>query len=847
MNKVIDYTKTFENYTLLSALRELFDGYNFSVKAKLIKVGSYFTKMQLIFVSKTGVGTEVLSDNVFQSVKQTRTIDKESYGTVVVSNAENVVSTKAKTFPSVGTIRLSSDSLYINRDNAVLRLPTNIYQLNWIQMVSPTSLEFFNFDPDIGNIEYWFYEDNYEEIKNSIIGYANNYLVGDRKQELIDRASDIASDVVLGMRTTFKTGWRYNALDNNYVPPQNDNSFYFPRFRVYNGLVYQFEGKCGINLKEIRDTVLYKVGIMSYQQGNDTIENFGFLASVGTTYTSYFTDDGYRGYLSTDLQKSPTLYEISGVVRISLGDKSSAVLSKSLNTSNVGFRVNYIPMSDLKIKYDNASENRDIQLYNQNGKLNDSVALSKLMLSYSKEIESDNITRFGVYYDIENVPQVGSMVLIDNAVYVINNVSLDFYENEDKTSDYGLYIVGEFTLSKKVATKSLMVNPNNNIRDYGIPQNMNVKRKQLYRDFYELAHELDTNQDNEYYLKLSNFINFSISNIPNKEHIAVMKLQYDNAYGGDSANDIQPSNTWYYQLDTTTFIMKKAIYEVLDFKDNNIIGYGNQNVSSAWRLESVLSGAIDNINTPISYVDDYGKVKDIDICFCDIDQIQEIYDQYKEDVGFTRDISLYNYSVFIPQNIYDLAESNNDFAINEDNYNKDSTEVPVFEYSCQLDDGDDVIVGDNIFDNLLNEHQGYLYTYVLAPKNAINENNFGTLDIEDVEWGAVNTSLRLLNVAQLEISTNYVDMKLYLESNTTYYNKSITSQSFNYEQTISGIDWTKYDLVIIRKNIDIDESTATYTINQTNDLLFVVRNMENVNIPLGQNKVRLTINHYRIK
>ena len=34
--------------------------------------------------------------------------------------------------------------------------------------------------------------------------------------------------------------------------------------------------------------------------------------------------------------------------------------------------------------------------------------------------------------------------------------------------------------------KSLMVNPNTNIRDYGIPQSFNVKRKQLYRDYYEL-------------------------------------------------------------------------------------------------------------------------------------------------------------------------------------------------------------------------------------------------------------------------------------------------------------------------------------------------------------------------
>ena len=61
---------------------------------------------------------------------------------------------------------------------------------------------------------------------------------------------------------------------------------------------------------------------------------------------------------------------------------------------HVTFIVGYIPMSDIKIKVDNQRTKRDVQLYNQNGKLTDNFALSKMINSYSKEISSDTITKY---------------------------------------------------------------------------------------------------------------------------------------------------------------------------------------------------------------------------------------------------------------------------------------------------------------------------------------------------------------------------------------------------------------------------------------------------------------------
>ena len=719
LDQNVDYTKSFENYTLLSALREFLDGYNMSLRLSMDIVNSKYV-IVIHLISKTGLHGNVLNENVFTNVKQTRTIDKNSYGTTVVSNAENVISTKSKTYPSIGTVKLKSNAGTITRDNAILRLPSNIYKINYLQMVMQHQLTIIS-----DGMGYWLtlmYDDE-KYIKETILEFAR-----DKSQTFYDNVLATIDNVVpslqKALRTTFYSGWSVNPITGNWIPPKDSPNFYFPRFVVrklaFGEDANVYDGRVGINLKELNNTLTYPEGGISYERGKDYIEGFKFLANGDNEYNSYIPD-----YNSTDLRQTNARFDF-GIIEYNL-DPANYSRAK---VSDVSFRVNYIPMTDLKVKYDNSGVGNDIQLYNQNGKLTDSVALSKLMLSYSKEIESDNITRFASFYDYSEVPQVGKMVNINNTTYVINNVALDFYPNESSDSDIGYYIVGEFTLSKKIATKSLMVNPNTNIRDYGIPQNLNVKRKQLYRDFYELSHTAATDSDNEYYLPLNKALNLTPTSKEYEEHIGVIKITYQDFVGGDGASGVQAKKNWYYQLDSTTYIMKKAIYEVIDFKDNNIIGYGSQNIFSGFDITRVLSGFYDTVNTPISYVDDNGKCKEIRIAWCSIAQLTKIYDDYKQARTITSDKSLYNYSCFIDSDIYEGisgvyqgAKDNCDFLLTESNYKKDTIEVPVFEYSCQIDDSDDVIVGDNVF-SVGETNKKYLYSFALVEKNSITPNNF---------------------------------------------------------------------------------------------------------------------------
>ena len=261
-------------------------------------------------------------------------------------------------------------------------------------------------------------------------------------------------------------------------------------------------------------------------------------------------------------------------------------------------------MSDIKIKYDNSRNDLDIKVYNQNGKLNDSVALSKMVDSYSKEIQSDNITRYMHYTDFDDIPQVGQLVNNNGEIYVISDISYDFYVNEtDDDEEIGYYIECEFTISKYISVKSLMVNPNSNIRDYAIPQKYNVKRRQTYRDYFEfsLTQDSDANVETPY-VALDNYLTIGTDVEQHSyDHTAIIKIDY--------AEETDGHMNWYYQLNSTAYVMNKSIYELVDFNDNNIIGYDMQNKKSGFNMSDIWHRDYYNINTPVSYVDDKGKAK----------------------------------------------------------------------------------------------------------------------------------------------------------------------------------------------------------------------------------------------
>ena len=849
LNKKVDFIKTYENYTLLSALIDICDAYNSC--PKLSFSGSYSMSNDTYTLNnailhihpKTGdftLPTHNISE--FDEVKEVKVLSKESYGTCVVSNAENVISSKTKTYPSNGTVKLSSNENIIKPESALIRLPSKVYKGNWIKMCFPTMISiedttsnFYNTFDYLPYSSYSYisladfvYNTIYAETQNS--NYAQAV-----KQKLLELQESLSYTLNSVGSITMYNG-------NKIVPTFSSNSAtvdiqkgddvpYLAKMwnKQYDDYVpltkYIF---CD---KETMEVLKYKEQGIVWERGSNIISGFDFLNyidaplgidSIELSGTDYQKDTGnVFSFSYEDTSVSPS---ITRTIELNVNAKRFVNLKDAMNTY---FIVNYIPMTDLKIKLDNDMDKQDIKLYNQNGKITDNVAFSKMLNSYSKEISSNKITRYMNYYNFFDIPKVGSVVINNNEYYVINNISYDITQNESST-DFGYFIECEFTMCKFVSTKSLMVNPNTNIRDYGIPQNFNVKRKQLYRDYYELNYSNVSGANGVSPLlnwtKVFNYTNETSDDI---DLTAIIQLRYESAINGQ--------NHWYYQLNTVTYYLDKMFMIVLDFQDNNIIGYDSQNVWSGFAISRIFSGLTDNVNTPVSYVDDNGRFEHADICLCTNSQITFIYNAYQNDQtgGSSYSGSLYNNCVFIPAGIYGLAIYNNSIRISADNYNKDALEVPVFEYTCQIGDSEEVLIGDNILQQ--RQECQYFYSFVIGSENQVMTQN-NTATYNTIEELTSPNRLFLDNAVVFETissgQTKRLLIKFYLSE--TF---NMSSQEYSYGSTIYPT--ANRDIAIFR------HSYNKRTGEQTVDLLFILKKVPSSAI--STNTIELRANYWKLK
>lgn len=836
---LVDFIKTFENYTLLSALREFYDAYNCAIKMYFstnVENGkTYLVNAILQIVSKTGSNL-LTSHNIdyFDNVRETKTMDKNSFGTSVVSNAENVVSSKMKTYPSTGSAKLTSTQFNITDDNAVLRLPSKVFR--GISLTAHIPLDFEGFDDPDREIRVFPDNDkSVSEFVSAFITYVSQHTSSSEYEAFLSDFNSKKDDAIANMRKASHVTF----YDGNNIDPTYDNG----KGRIIKGenvpyLASLFDGNelprerraVIFTDKTSKETLPKPYQGIAWERGSDLITGFEGLNNFTVT-----------SLMATDYQVENNVfysYSVGGqTFKWELArpeQQQTAKIYQAMGVSTTTWSVTYIPMSDIKVKVDNQRDKKDIQLYNQNGRITDGVALSKLLNSYSKEISSDNIVRYMQFTDYDDIPKVGSFVVKNKELYVINNISLTFVQNETNLlNNFGYYIDCEFNMSKAVSTKSLLVNPNSNIRDYGIPQNYNVKRKQLYRDYYELNYGTNDDTETDYYLDADDVFVFDHENTQNRDFIGVIEIGYD--------APVENEDYWYYQLETTTYYMNKMLYVMLDFKDNNIIGYGSQNVFSGFDITKVLdpSSFIQTLNTPISYVDANGKAKEINVLLCKNEQLTTIYQEYREDSAVEDDdgdIDLYNYSVFIPWQIFINAWNEEEYSIKieEPTYNKDALEVPVFEYACQIEDTADVIIGNDI----LTQRDGnikYFYSFVkgqnLTQNNVAQTNRVTEKTSSPLGWtlsnGATIEYERFTNAIRLLRTRIYTTQFLDLNDGSWNDQNQLTFEE-------------GYDYAFFRHAYDFT------TKEETIDLLFIAKAVPYTHISQDGKILTLEINHYKL-
>lgn len=792
-----------------------------------------------IYLKSTGIAcnlyiTQKTGDNSLQShtiedfenIRETKTVDKSSFGTCVVSNAENVISSTHKTYPAIGSVKMSSTEYYIvegvNLNNAVIRLPSKVYRGNWIKIIYPLHVELFVTET-VGHTFHYYYERTQVSF-NKMVAYFRQKIIDDTgntavANEFVNRVDEtLKTKLDLASCITIYNDNKINAYTGEIT--KGDNVPYLANltFGSTDKPVCFVDKDTKSCLKDIKQGIAWERG-SDLITGLDMFDGSDQLSVKASQSTDFHGNN--LNLIQFTMSGINILLTLASPQTLKYVYTGSSTLASQLK--KISFIVDYNPIADLKIKVDNDRDKRDIQLYNQNGRLTDNVALSKLLNSYSKEISSNNITKYMHYYSFEDVPKVGSFVYVGNEPYVVNNVSMTFNQNENTPYLFGYFIDAEITISKYKAVKSLMINPNTNIRDYGIPQNFNVKRKQLYRDYYELSYIGQTGTSTEEpYLPTVNIFSFYDKPIENKEFIAVMKIGY--------SKKVDTSYQWYYQLDTTNYYLNKMLYVVLEIQDNNIIGYGSQNVFSGFDLARIIGGMTDTINSPISYTDSDGKVKSFDIAFTLKNDLARVYDDYQIDNGGENyEGVLYNYSVFVPKEIYEGALQNCAFRITETSYNKDAIEVPVFEYACQIEDSEDVLIGDNV----LNEHPGfvYFYSYKMAGAGA-------TYTQDNVEDYSRVSNKTLYNVVKFYYLDTIYGKQLHFEI-YDYCRYDSDSETMNYHG--SPITFTQgRDYAIFRhaKNFSTGEEIV--------ELMFIIRNLPSAGLNTNE-RVSLKINYYKLK
>ena len=369
-----------------------------------------------------------------------------------------------------------------------------------------------------------------------------------------------------------------------------------------------------------------------------------------------------------------------------------------------------------------------------------------------------------------------------------------------------------------------MVNPNTNIRDYGIPQNYNVKRKQLYRDYMEFTYIADSSATGTLY---NNNIplNFDVSGYTPKSHTVAIECIYKDVVDG--------SYEWYYQLETTIYKLEKMMIEVLDFNDNNIIGYGSQNTHSAFQVSRIFTGMLDTINTPISYVDENGEVEGINLRFATEQQIQSAWQTYQNSTAYAdnTDYDISNFSCFIPQDVFLNLDNNCDIELIQYLYNKDAIEVPVFEHCFQVGDSDDVLVGDKILDNPEEDNYCYMYGFNLKDPNTMNITNASINSPNVTRSYDLYTLTQAVKIVQ---SSDYFIITFYDQTQTNF----LTID----HPTIYGNDYSgslRKDIAIIRHKIGRMEQKV-----MSKDVILVLKNVPvsaitNNTIKIYKNKYKL--------
>ena len=167
------------------------------------------------------------------------------------------------------------------------------------------------------------------------------------------------------------------------------------------------------------------------------------------------------------------------------------------------------------------------------------------------------------------------------------------------------------------------------------------------------------------------------------------------------------------------------------------------------------------------------------------------------------------------------------FIIEEPNYNKDAIEVPVFEYACQIEDSEDVLIGDNIFPR---QKGNVIYMYSFVVGEHLNQNN--VIVEEHITYSSGSETATLENAAKITLLDEST-MRVRLFEKRYYFAdimKFGDDTSVDFEQN--------KDYAIFRHTFDLTTNQETNV-----ELVMIAKKVQPI---LLNQSVDIVINHYKL-
>jgi hypothetical protein len=660
---------SFENFTIANAIKNVARAINAIPKVfgniAIGGIGTYINGFNLTFVNRSGNETTIVNglDTQFPIAFEKNSNSSDQFTTRSVSNISNAKSSELVISPKKGGYKnISPNAIEYNVDTARVFLPSKIDRVEYVSVFPKMRVEAIL---DVLGNRATIYEGYYldrEEWRDKIINSSVGSYTTAQREEMADNLPEVEP---------FHKVLFNQEIDESFV--STSSNLFFKKMTIKNK--FEFDTT---DSQETKNRTIHWI-----PNTNEVVMPLSF-----------------RNGLQNNLDHNQ-LFQLRGGVATQVNlvtvKRDSGFFIEKVPNDEVLIQVAYYPIADIKVSYDNDNDAQDEKFFNQSGKVLDSFSTTQLIISHTNDSVEGTKIRNARYTSYSSILPLGQIVRDNNQLYIVSQRSIDMmFANGNN------YFNVVYTLSRNRIARSENIQADSAVINYQIPDSNLVNRSQLYKDYIELS--LTNGNHDTPYLSMS------------KALVLSDKLAGTNFDFTILAKNTFESTTIRYVQNPTIFSLSKAKLFTLNWQDNNILGF---------RLDST---GVSFVQTPISYTDNLGKATNFEILALDTNDLSEAVDDYNSPTVIDPLVPFSDLTQ-VPTSFYDsdvLADGRFSIRIQENNYDKDAFEIPVFEYMIQGNDDYDskgnIIIGNEIFSTFTSGLVRYHYVVSNTRFTAENEN-----------------------------------------------------------------------------------------------------------------------------